>query len=211
MVEPAADRFGRERFVDRAADLLERVRRSAESTVVGLTGPWGSGKTSALNLVLGRLDPKLWSIVQANPWATSGEYGVVAGLLRAVELAAGARARSAVKRYGAAFLPALDVVPMAGVPVRQTAQAMIAAAARTEDERRTRLERKLRRAKRTILVVIDDVDRLHADELLSLFKAVRLIGRLPNVQYLLAYDETTVLGLLRGTDVASGDSDRARE
>ena len=42
-----------------------------------------------------------------------------------------------------------------------------------------------------ILVVIDDLDRLQPDELLLVFKLIRLVGRLPSVGYILAFDERT--------------------
>ena len=61
-----------------------------------------------------------------------------------------------------------------------------------------------------VLVVVDDVDRLQTDELLALLKVVRLLGRFPGVQYLLAYDEQT---LFRSLETASlvGTDNRAAE
>ncbi|ORX14167.1 hypothetical protein AWC27_19710 [Mycobacterium szulgai] len=46
------------------------------------------------------------------------------------------------------------------------------------------------------MLVADDIDRLDADELLALLKVVRLLGRFPNVHYLIAYDHATVEKLL---------------
>ncbi|SDL39181.1 KAP family P-loop domain-containing protein [Arthrobacter sp. ov407] len=54
-----------------------------------------------------------------------------------------------------------------------------------------------------ILVVVDDVDRLQPKELLLLMKTVRLLGRFPRVNYLLAYDRYSTISTLRialGTD-----------
>ncbi|MBM4516395.1 hypothetical protein GS432_08005 [Rhodococcus hoagii] len=55
---------------------------------------------------------------------------------------------------------------------------------------------------KNILVIVDDIDRLHSDELLSVMKAVRLLGRFDGVHYLLSYDEQTLLGVLEQTDLA---------
>jgi hypothetical protein len=38
---------------------------------------------------------------------------------------------------------------------------------------------------------------------------MRVLGRLPNVHYLVAYDQMTLLGLLKATPVANNSSDRA--
>jgi hypothetical protein len=68
----------------------------------------------------------------------------------------------------------------------------------------------INQAGRNVLVMIDDIDRLHSDELLGVMKAVRLLGRFNRVHYLLSYDEETVLDVLTGTDLASGHRSRAR-
>jgi predicted KAP-like P-loop ATPase len=62
--------------------------------------------------------------------------------------------------------------------------------------RRAQAEEALKNLDRPILVILDDLDRLAPDELLLVFKLVRLVGRLPNMYYLLCYDEQTLLDVL---------------
>ncbi len=81
--------------------------------------------------------------------------------------------------------------------------------ASTAHDEMTKVSKALQALKQPVLMVIDDVDRLQPDELLSLFKAVRLLGRLPYVHYLLAYDEQTVLDVLAHTPVGGGHPARA--
>lgn len=59
-----------------------------------------------------------------------------------------------------------------------------------------------------ILVVVDDIDRLQPSELLDLLKVVRLLGRFPGVDFLLAYDEQTLVETLQ--DPARGQVSTAR-
>ncbi|MBM4608320.1 hypothetical protein GS416_08110 [Rhodococcus hoagii] len=61
-------------------------------------------------------------------------------------------------------------------------------------ERFTKISNAIRKTGKNILVIVDDIDRLHSDELLSVMKAVRLLGRFDGVHYLLSYDEQTLLG-----------------
>src|SRR5205085_5118257 len=49
--EPSEDRFGVDRFTAMVANSLAG-QRNADGTVVALHGPWGSGKSSAVNLAL---------------------------------------------------------------------------------------------------------------------------------------------------------------
>jgi hypothetical protein len=67
----------------------------------------------------------------------------------------------------------------------------------------------LREQNQSVLVIMDDIDRLQAKELVEILKLVRLVGRLPHVYYLLAYDEETVLDVLGTTSIASDDRQRA--
>ncbi|WIB13306.1 P-loop NTPase fold protein [Curtobacterium sp. MCPF17_052] len=67
----------------------------------------------------------------------------------------------------------------------------------------------LRKLDMPFIVVLDDLDRLDPGELLLVARLVRLVGRLPNVHYLLAYDERTLIDLLRASPLVGKDSGRA--
>ncbi|MFB6850149.1 P-loop NTPase fold protein [Streptomyces sp. NPDC056373] len=69
----------------------------------------------------------------------------------------------------------------------------------------------LRQAGQPVLVVMDDLDRLTPDELLLVFKLVRLVGHLPNVYYLISFDEQTLLDVLQRSDLVGNSEGRARE
>jgi predicted KAP-like P-loop ATPase len=60
------------------------------------------------------------------------------------------------------------------------------------------------------LIILDDLDRLEPAELLLTFKLVRLVGRLPNVYYLLTYDERTLVDVLKRTDLVGEEDGRAQ-
>ena len=72
------------------------------------------------------------------------------------------------------------------------------------------LSKELQKLGISILVVVDDIDRLQADELLDLLKVVRLLGRFPGVDYLLAYDEQSLIEILRSPDGSGLSQARAR-
>ncbi|MDJ1463413.1 P-loop NTPase fold protein [Nitratireductor sp. GZWM139] len=56
----------------------------------------------------------------------------------------------------------------------------------------------LKKGNRRFLVIIDDVDRITADEIRDVMRLVKSVGRLPHVTYLLAYDRQTVWSTLDG-------------
>jgi predicted KAP-like P-loop ATPase len=68
---------------------------------------------------------------------------------------------------------------------------------RTLDDLRTRLRDALAQLpNQQILVVIDDLDRLTPAEALEMVSTVKSLGDLPNVVYLLSYDETKLSFLI---------------
>ncbi len=218
IADPGADLFGRSAFVERAASLLGQIGTGASSTVVGLVGPWGSGKTSSLKMIERRLDATGgWSVTWMNPWALAGPEAVVAELLGAIHLAipnepgAADRARRSLERYGAFAAPLLSAVPVVGGVLEAISTEAVEriTAKGTLQEQAQKVAGALRELARPILVVIDDVDRLQPDQLLAVFRAVRVLGRLPHVHYVLAYDQQTLLDVLGATAIADQREARA--
>jgi predicted KAP-like P-loop ATPase len=59
-------------------------------------------------------------------------------------------------------------------------------------EQRKKLSESLAKLPTPLIVVIDDIDRLHSQEIRDIFKLVRLTANFPNVIYVLAFDRTRV-------------------
>ena len=60
------------------------------------------------------------------------------------------------------------------------------------DNRRSAYRVAMRLAVRTVVVIIDDLDRLHRDEIMVMLKLIRLNANVPRVVYVLAFDDTMV-------------------
>ncbi|MBL7261351.1 P-loop NTPase fold protein [Paractinoplanes lichenicola] len=216
-IESAADEaLGRGPFVKRFAEMLDLVGGQQSSSVVALVGPWGSGKTSTANLVIACLDSAAWGgIGRLTPWALSTPDAIVGELLGAI---AGAlpqdrkatRALRRIKDYARTYaVPALSLVPTVGSVVEKIGEQVLAADDTTLLARFEQVREALADLARPVLVFVDDVDRLQPEELLTLFRAIRVVGRLPYVHYFIAYDQRTVIDLLKATPVASDREDRA--
>lgn len=208
------DRLDRGPFAVRAADLIRTIGDASPSSVAGLIGPWGSGKTSVLALINERLaGDDRWTVVDFNPWELSDVASLVREFLTTLTSAMGDNrpARDAVSKYARKLAPFAGLIPMVGDAASKAIEATgglllgdtSLAAARAD------LTKALAKAKTRILVMIDDVDRLQADELTTVLKLVRLVGRLPSISYVLAYDESTLLDVLAGTEVGGGSRRRA--
>lgn len=220
VVSEPADSLGRSSFVDAAIALLEQVGSQEASSVLGLIGPWGSGKSSLLHTITGRLNEirrsrREWIVAEFNPWFYSDlaslQTGFFAQLSGAVKKGPSWRKlRNAIADFGQSVAPLGGLVALAGVDASGAVEGVsrIIRGSTGIDTVKKAVEKELRSVNRPILVVVDDVDRLHPEELLLLFKLIRLAGRLPNVYYLLAYDEDTLLDALSRTGLIGADTPR---
>ncbi|QOR71360.1 AAA family ATPase [Ruania alkalisoli] len=177
---------------------------ASEGYVVAVVGPWGSGKTSIVNLVMEALakDPT-YPVIEFNPWVFSGSDELVQVFFR--ELAAQMRLKGdrlakiaeSVDSYGELFEP-IAALPFIGAwfaRFRGAAKALHEFQERRKGsvtEQRNKLSAELAKLPQPIVVVVDDIDRLESTEIRDIFKLVRLTASFPNIIYVLAFDRQRV-------------------
>ncbi|WP_405059620.1 KAP family NTPase [Kribbella sp. NBC_01505] len=198
----ADDAFDRAGYADRAADLIATSHSSASSTVFGLSGPWGSGKSSMVAMITESLEQRYagWKVVRFTPWATSDVAGLLSEFYSTLiqplprRRKVGRKSRSALARLAQISAPAASAIPGAGKPIGETLKTtgQWLAEPTPWDKAFAKATKGLRKLGIPVLVVADDIDRLDPTELSALFRVVRLLGRFPGVNYLLAYDERTL-------------------
>ncbi|OMC39884.1 hypothetical protein A5740_26040 [Mycobacterium sp. GA-1841] len=202
------DDLDRKRFADMVAARMDACVPGQKSTVFGLVGPWGSGKTSLINMVRKRLGDD-WKIAVFSPWASDTAAGLQFEFLAAVaslldgEDEKSRKARESLRKYATVCAPLLKAIPYAGAGLGGAAEKALELSNPPWHRQFEDVSKVLASLGSRVLLIADDVDRLDADELLSLLKVVRLLGRFPNVHYLIAYDQATVVSLLRGKNLAS--------
>jgi hypothetical protein len=212
--------LGRDRFAKRVATVINEIPQMEESSVLAIVGPWGSGKSSVINLACEELKKlgSSWKVRRARIWASPDVSGVVAELFAAIKsvYSDDSRAGKALEllgKYAPLVTPALSLVPVVGNLLQGMADNATALVTSRQQQPMQqlfdKLAEELRELDLRILVVLDDVDRLQPDELLMLFKAIRQVAPFPGVYYLLAYDEQTVIGILTDTPIANHSQNRA--
>ena len=86
-VDPASDRLGHARFAQRLVLVLTSLA-APQGYVIGLHGPWGSGKSTVLNFVERGLKERVKSgeqgplIVRFEPWIISGHQDVTSAFMK---------------------------------------------------------------------------------------------------------------------------------
>jgi predicted KAP-like P-loop ATPase len=207
ITEPSEDRFGIDPFAKTLACSIRNLK-APEGTVIALNGPWGSGKSSAVNLLLhhlkGPVDANEIAVINFACWWFRGEEALALAFFR--ELYAGLgptlgdRFKRALPNLGARLLRTGSIVS-AGAELAGAAPGVggLASGALnwladqihaedTVEKLHAELTKVLSDQSKRFLIVIDDIDRLASDEALLMFRLVKSIGRLPNVIYLLVFD-----------------------
>lgn len=198
------DSFGRQPFISTLVQRIQLASATDPSTVFGLVGAWGSGKTSVLNRVRAGL-PDDWTIVDFTPWSSGDSASMSLEFVRTLAEALGNGLDKDMRRrlagYATYVAPLLGAVPIFGGGLRATADHVLAEIGRRAPWHRQfkELSARIQSLGKRVLIVVDDVDRLGADELLTLLRVLRLLGRFRGVHYLIAYDQDTVEDLLRST------------
>lgn len=204
------DRLGRRSF---AAALAAEVMAApvGRGYVMGLTGPWGSGKTSILNMTVDVIGETA-SVVHFNPWMFSGTEALVSSFFAEVGKqlqAKGPKLKSIAGKlaaYGQVLSPIAAVLGASVIAQVATSALEQFAGAPSAFEQQQALRTLLADLDKPLVVIIDDVDRLRPQEVLDIVRLVRLVGDFPNTLYLLAFDRHRVEECLGEGDLARGRS-----
>ena len=196
---PEDDVIGRaataQKFAQHVLDL-----DTTEGVVVGVLGPWGSGKTSFINLARNEFEKAKVPILDFNPWMFSGTAQLVESFF--IELASQLEVRKRhlakvgkyLGKYGEIFsglifvatgTPGISAIikSLSKIPLRQKKGVF---------DQRKQLEEALSDLDKPIVVVLDDIDRLESTEIRDIFKLVRLTANFPNIIYIVAFDRDRV-------------------
>lgn len=214
---------GRADFLTRAWEIIDEAHVEPSSTVFALVGPWGSGKSSMLDWLRNRakvpMETTPWTVVDFNPWDYPDSSTLQMGFFATLQSSFSDAKLDATRRFisdlGLAVAPFTAAAAAWGFydPSKIVESgAKLLGAGRSAEAARRKLVKALVSTKRPVLIIIDDLDRISADELLLTLKLIRQLGRLPYVHYLLSYDESTILDVLTRTNlIGSGEVRRARD
>jgi len=202
------DELSRASFVDTVLTTL-LFGTSDRSTVVGIEGRWGEGKTSVLRLVASGLNAQTPHpiVVWFDPWPEESKRGVVARLLDdiAYQIAQcpdiSPRDRKSATRSILAIADAVgrDLGATYALALRSFIRwlypritGLTTESIHSISANRDLIESTLARLPCRLVVMVDDLDRVDAEELRAVLMAVNALSHLPNTSVLLAFDPEVV-------------------
>lgn len=231
MDAPGDDRLGYTPFAKHLAESICRIS-ARDGLVIAIYGPWGSGKTSLLNLVRYYLrqqsDPEELALVFFNPWWFSGHEDLTRRFFNQLQAHFSARQIASLGDKVALYKPLrvflshaqkseripqlnksfglrklrshlanlADLVSETPIPYAswgKTAAKFIREKTKDVTELKKAIADALASQGQRVLVIIDDIDRLTAEEIRQLFRVIKAVADFPNVIYLLAFDKQVAI------------------
>jgi hypothetical protein len=218
------DLFGYGQFARVLAKSVVDRSNITEPYVVGIDAAWGMGKTSAAHLIrrafteIGSEDPsdeRRVHVIEFQPWlfssldalAVSYMGELTGALTTSFQHRLGpdwkSLRRRLLKRFGG--LLSASAGGVAGFyasgafgPVSAAAKALLEVSDASTEQLGRELWQKLQSVGAgQIVVIVDDVDRLHPDEMRHLLTLITTFGNLPRITHLLLYDRNIVDGAMR--------------
>jgi len=202
---PEQDKLGFAPFAQRIATIIKNMQVK-ESVVFGLYGKWGSGKTTFLNFLTYYLkDDESITIVKFNPWWFSGKEKLIRQFFQNIKLTLDRSTKlKNISKTLEPYIEALGAVPKVGW-IAKTWMKSKKASRKTVEEAKKEIIKQLNDIDGKIVVLVDDIDRLTAQEIRELFTIVRAIADFPNTVYILAFDKEVVIKALEKAQEGKGE------
>lgn len=216
------DQLGRGNFAKALGRIIASYDRP-DSLVLALYGEWGIGKTSLLNLAVRAAETESSPkpiIMRFDPWYFSDSENLVRQFFDALRIALGNQ--DDAERYDKASkllkniadgVEALESLPGPGLLAKVLSRlARIAGTSysnRAEQERsldrlKENVSTLLRKGRRRVVVVMDDIDRLPASEIRIIVRVIKVLADFQYVTYLLAFDDRVVASALEASEGIDG-------
>lgn len=204
------DELGRIVFVDELAQSL-LARDINESLVISLDGPWGSGKSSVLNLLetkIESLTPSSTTLLRFDPWYFNSTEKLLRTFLDEInrvleKRVEGKELKKLFSRYKKA-LTSVQFSPKIGVfGVVDLSLGSFDIALENPDYIRQEIKQLVANARTRVIILVDNLDRLDLSELLLIFKLVRLCSDFHGFTFVLAIDKQQILRLLESSDLST--------
>jgi len=219
ITKPEEDIFGREIFVNNLANDINLWSGNG-SLVLALYGPWGTGKSSVLNLLKQYIENKnTGEIIAFDPWYFNSTEQLIQTFFaiikkRTIAIASQEdqlKLENKFTKYGDYLSKAFTSVkwePEFEIPLWLFGKIKIRIDKKKKDEKiespediKEDLRGMLKKLNRKFIILIDNLDRLDPPELLLMFKLVRLCSDFPNFVFVLAFDHKQVTKLVDLQDI----------
>lgn len=195
-----ADSYKRKAVCESAYKTLESCFYKEGSFTFSITGIWGSGKTTFMNILKEQYsrNNSAKSVIIFEPWKSDTSDSIVKGFF--------AMLRDELSNYIPNISSTIDqyvellLDEESGKPLKIIGKSLHGIIG--EDKNPYELIKEtLERTKHKTVVFIDDIDRLNAAEIKEVLRLIRNTANFPYIQFIVAYDKNYVCEVLKNNGI----------
>ncbi|MEE1226456.1 MAG: P-loop NTPase fold protein [Bacteroidales bacterium] len=188
------------KYAETLVKKLKNTDLSKESFAVGITGEWGSGKSTFLNTMKKEIKKaKFAEIVEFNPWLCNSPEQVTQDFFATLinELSP---KHSTLSRDINKYAKLLNKIAKAslsffGIDLDLTPSDD------SLNKLKDKISNKLAKLQKKVVILIDDTDRLEGNEVFEILRLIRNTADFKNVIYIATYDKEYVTEVLKGNKI----------
>ena len=186
------------KYASHILDKLIATNTRKHSYALGVTGSWGSGKTTFLEVLKSHVKGRA-EIVIFNPWMCRTPEQVTLDFFASLrhQLSSSYRISKSIKDYARA-LNGISLTPFLGLSLN-----IHAVQGDSLYVKKKKLSDKLAELPKPVLVFIDDLDRLEREEVFEVLRLIRNTADLSNLIYVVAYDKAYVRQVLEQKNIGN--------
>lgn len=202
LIKPEEDRLGYASFAKHLADSICKMD-FPEGFAIAVYGSWNSGKSTLLNFVVHYLKQKPEDeqpiIVPFNPWLFSGHQDITRRFFDQLQdvLSAVTAVPKGLRERIADVAKAIAEIPLPYAQAGKAVASLVDDKQKEAPELKEDVEDTLTQQHRRIVITIDDIDRLCAEDIQQLFRLLKAIPNFTNVVYLLVCDKKVLSNRLQ--------------
>ena len=203
------DSLGRKSFVETAITTLLHTNTSNCSFTFGIDAPWGAGKSSVMRMMreqiikqckaevkAGNKEFKNPIIIDFNPWLYAAKKDLTTVFFDELSLQ--------LKRYDEYLAQNIidysKLVSAFDTPETKLISSLIDVMKHEDNSlqlKKQLISRAIKRIRKRIIIFIDDLDRLDANEILEMMKLIRNTSDFPYMYFIAAYDRKYLIKCLK--------------
>lgn len=192
LTDKADDTLNRANIAKQIASILDPIKPE-KSFAVGITSPWGNGKTSFLNFLILELKERddRTIIIKFSPWYCKSKIDIISLFFDSLS--------DGLKPYHSSINNQIEkyaklLLSTHKNQVGETINQAFDLFSKPKDVRSIyeQINASIGDLNRKIYITIDDLDRLYAKEIIECFKIIRNTADFKNVIFIVAYDPSYV-------------------
>ncbi len=200
-------------FENRKVDVLKREpyashiayvineQSTNKSFAIGITGKWGSGKSVFLEQLCNKLENAI--IIPFNPWLSKKTNLIIDDFFNVVAEKIDPYNNTLSKQLKTYADTLLDVEDTINIKFSRAIGLSSSDSYSSLEKQRYNIRQNILKQELKLVVLIDDLDRLNGEEILSVLSLIRNSFNFPNTFFTVAFDHDYVIDVLKKKDISN--------